>query len=608
MAKQFVFLLCCITFSFFLQDTYAQAHENDQDTFFLAKKKGLLGRLGRSITASNAPDAPVKTVNPYLRYNGKIIRTVEIVPLGFNQNLNDTTEIRNNLAIRVARLFHKNTKTEVIRKNLFFKEGDKFLPLLVADNERFLRDQLYIQDAAIIVFNSIMSKDSVDIVVLTRDVFSIGGSININSIKKGRLELKEENIAGTGDKISAQTIFDKERTPVQGYGAGFIIRNIRKSFINLTAGFTTFNLAINTNHFEEQQFFALLEKPLVSRYTQWTGAASLSYNSTANAYRADTLYYSDFQYKYNNVDIWAGYNFGYRYKKYKDSEKRLRHLLAARSFYTRFDKVPDKYKNLYNYLYADINGALFSYSLYRQNFYRTNFIYGFGRNEDVPEGINASFTTGWTNKQNIRRVYYGLDFEASDFSRKGYFRSYKFRLGGYSGNKHFEDVDLLLSIDQFTRLRKLNTTWRNRNFVSVSYTRQLNPLLNVPLFLESIFGLPYFTNGSIAADSRTTIKLESVFYNRNKILGFRFAPFGFTDVCFLKPTNEPSGKTTGYSALGGGIRTRNENLVFGTIELKGYFFPRKIEGMASWRVELTTKLQFKFNSSFVKKPDFVIAN
>ena len=41
---------------------------------------------------------------------------------------------------------------------------------------------------------------------------------------------------------------------------------------------------------------------------------------------------------------------------------------------------------LYNYSYADINGVLFSYNLYKQNYYRTNYLYAFGRNEDVPTG------------------------------------------------------------------------------------------------------------------------------------------------------------------------------------------------------------------------------
>jgi hypothetical protein len=71
---------------------------------------------------------------------------------------------------------------------------------------------------------------------------------------------------------------------------------------------------------------------------------------------------------------------------------------------------------------------------------------------------------------------------------------------------------------------------------------------------------------------------------------------------------ESFGKTNGYSAVGGGVRTRNENLIFGTIELRGIYFPRISGDMNHWRIEINTKLRFKYNSSFIKKPDFIVTN
>jgi hypothetical protein len=54
-----------------------------KDTFFLAKQKGLLGRFGKSISRTPPDDAPVKVANPFLKYKGKVIRSVETVRLGF---------------------------------------------------------------------------------------------------------------------------------------------------------------------------------------------------------------------------------------------------------------------------------------------------------------------------------------------------------------------------------------------------------------------------------------------------------------------------------------------------------------------------------------------
>ena len=592
----------------------AQVKPAAADTFFLAKQKGLLGRLGKSLVKAPETEPPIKIAVPFLKYSGRIIRSVEIFPLGFNQNLDDTTIVKQNLAINIANRLHKNTRTSIIRNYLFFREGDKFLPLLVSDNESFLRNQPFLQDALIVVVDDDNNKDSVDIVVLTRDVFSIGGSINANT-RRVRSELREENLGGSGSEISVSGIYDKDRKPQTGVGAEFILRNIYGTFLDFTAGINTFNATFNSNRYEENVSYIRLEKPLVNRYSQWTGALEISYNKTADAYLADSLYQSDFQYKYRNGDIWAGYNIGYNTKKGKDSDKRLRHFVAVRSFYHYFDKLP-KTDSVYNYNYANINGVLFSYNLYRQNFYRTNYIYAFGRNEDVPTGLSASLIAGWTNKQDRYRPYYGFEFEGNRFSKKGIFSSYQLRLGGYLRKGRFEDINFLTGVDHFTRLRKIAAKWRNRNFISFSFTRQLNSSvynqtnipLNSPLFLKSDFGLPYFRSGIIEADERTTVKLETDFYNLNKILGFRCAPFLFSDFCFLKPVGKSFASTDGFSALGGGIRVRNENLVFGTIELKGFYFPRTIEGMKNWKIDLVTKVRFKFNSNFVRKPDFIVAN
>ena len=589
---------------------FAQQEEKN-DTFFLAKKKGLLGRLGRSITRNPASVAPVKAADPFKPYNGKFIRLIEIIAVGFNQNLNDTTYIRTNLAIKIADKFHRNTRNAIIRKNLFFKEGDTFLPLLISDNERYLRELPYIRDAVIVVYQSIMSKDSVDVIVMTRDLFSIGGNFSANGFSKMKAEVRDENIAGTGSRFGVSALYDKNRNPNIGFGAEFIERNIKGSFLNVTIGLKTFRNAIVNNRYEELTGYLKIEKPLINRYTEWTGAFAISHNQSANAYLETDPYMYLSQYTYNNIDLWGGYNIGWGRQRRTDSEKRLRHFVASHAFYNYFQKVPMAFKDSFNYHYANLNGILFSYTLYKQNFYRTHFIYGFGRNEDVPIGISASVTGGWSNKQDRKRGYYAAEFDGSSYSKKGFFSSYIFKLGGFKGAGTFEDINLLLNVNHFTKLRQLSSQWYNRNFLSISYTRLYKKKLNEPLVLQSDFGLPYFRSDSlyVEADSRATLKVESVFFNLHKFLGFRFAPFVFTELSYLKPVINPMHTTNKYTAFGGGIRTRNENLVLGTVELRGFYFPRvTVASMSKWKIEFTANLKFKYNSAFVKKPDFVIAN
>ncbi|RYY64714.1 MAG: hypothetical protein EOO13_18145, partial [Chitinophagaceae bacterium] len=393
----------------------------------------------------------------------------------------------------------------------------------------------YLRDAIIKVIPDDDSPDSIDIVVLTRDVFSIGGKLRISSADKIDAEISEENFGGTGHRLSAVGLYDKERRSNFGVGAEFMLRNIKGSFINWTNGVQTFRDALNNGREVERTLYSKLERPMVSRYTTVTGAMEIAYGETNNGYFTDSLYQSDFKYSYFNADFWMGYNFGRKRSKLKVEADELRHFVAFRSFFKTFYSVPDKLQGGYNYLYADINGFLTSYNIYRQNFYRTNFIYGFGRNEDVPVGIKAGVIAGFINKQGIKRGYYGAEVEWSRFSKAGCLHAYTFRVGGFAQKNGFEDIDLLGSINHFTKLKTIDKYWYNRNFLSIAYTRQVNPLLNEPLFLDSEFGLPYYQRGLLEGQMRTSVKMESVFYHMKKILGFRFAPFAFTDFALFQP-------------------------------------------------------------------------
>ena len=259
--------------------------------------------------------------------------------------------------------------------------------------------------------------------------------------------------------------------------------------------------------------------------------------------------------------------------------------------------------------YVDRRGALASLNFFKQVFYKTNFIYGFGVSEDIPEGYSIAITGGYTNTQGVNRPYSGVDFQFTKFSKRGVYSNYTFRVGGYYDKNRFEDADLLFELEHITHLRRLGRAWRLRSFITTSITAQVNPSLNSPLYLNSIYGLPYF-NSDVATygDMRATVRGESVFFNTRKVVGFRFAPFVFADASVMKPLKMNLQHSDIFTALGGGIRSRNENLIFGTIELKGYYFPRHFADMKAWKIELNSNIRFKYRSVFIKRPDFIIDN
>ena len=598
---------------FFNKPMLAQDDPQKNDTFFLAKKKGLLGRFGKSISRTPPDEAPQKVENPFLAYRGKIIRSIESVQLDFQYDIDDTSRIKNDVGASVAQTFHKNSSKNVIEKNLFFKKGDHLSPYLLADNERYLRELVYIKDARILVEFADNNTDSVDVVVLTKDIFSIGARLNISSKDKGRIELRDENFLGSGSRVLVSGFYENHRFPKTGIGGELMKRNIAGSFIDLVAGYQDYGKAFSSDRNQETVFYTRIEKPLVTPYIPTTGALEYTYRRTRNVYNVDSaLYHDRFKYINYSVDGWFGYSLDSKRSLYENKEIRMHRFIAIRGFRTFFQLIPAQYRIKYNPGYADFTGALTSLNFFRQVFYKTSFIYGFGRNEDIPEGFSAASTVGYVRTESgiidSKRPYGGIDLSLANFRRKGLYVNYTLKLGGYFYRDHFEDVDMLFNVEHFTRLRKLSTKWYNRVFISTGITAQANPHLNAPLYLNGNFGLPYFSNDSLESDLRATLKFESVFYNTTKILGFRFAPFIFSDAILLKPSKMNLKHSDVFTTIGGGVRTRNENLTFGTVELRAYYFPRTNGEMNSWKIEINSNIRFKFKSSFISRPGFIIAN
>lgn len=598
----------CISFLLCYKPLAAQEAPQQVDTFFLAKKKGLLGRLGKSISITPPEQNPVKVENPFLEYQGKIIRSIETITMGFEYDFNDTSRVRTGIAVKAGKALHKNTSSKVIRNNLFFTEGDPVFPYLFADNERYLRELPYTKDARILVSYAAGSTDSVDVIVLTKDIFSIGLKVLISSTERGRGELREENFLGSGTRLLISTYHERKRLPHNAISGEIIRRNIGGSFIDWTSGYKDYNYAFSSGRNQETVVYTRFEKPMVTAYIPTTGALEWSYQRTRNVYDADSLYSSDIKYANYNLDAWFGYSLDSKRSLYANKQIRVHRFVSIRGFKQHFLSLPTRYQKVYDYRFTDFTGALASLNIFKQVFYKTSFIYGFGISEDLPEGFSLAFTGGYVKKQNTNRPYSGLDATMANFNKQGFYSNFTLRLGGYYYRKRFEDVDLLFSVDHFTRLRKLSRAWYSRIFINSGITAQANPSLNSPLYLNSEFGLPYYNNGNVSADLRATVKAESVFYNTTKLLGFRFAPFMFTDLSLVKPTKMGLRKSELYTALGGGLRTRNENLVFGTIELKAYYFPRLNGNMNPWKVELNSNIRFKYRSGFISRPNFIIAN
>jgi len=608
---------CCLFFAILLLFSNHLVAQKDstlkKDVFFLAKQKGLLGKLGKSISHSSFIDSTdkviIKSENQYNKYKGYKIKNIQLTQLGLGGSVNNLDTVNKDFLTTLSEKFHSTTAAKVIYNNLFFKEGDYVVPELFSENEKYLRDQVYLQDARIILLPVNKTSGEVNVFIVTKDVFSIGGTANVFDQNSGELTLSEDNLIGSGNRLDVKSFYDNTRKEPLGTGGDFLKRNIGGSFTDVGAGYQTYAPTFNAGGRQENYTYLTINKNFVSTYSSYTFNVQFSHHETQNMYRSDSLYNSTFQYEFNNVDGWIGYNLGTVRSLYKNLKSRLRRFVALRFLNQHFIEIPQKFIGNYNFLYANITGVLGSFTLFQQDFYKTKYIYGFGRNEDVPQGINASFIGGWTNKEDRSRMFSSLDIERYFFTKRGNYFNYIFKAGTYWYGSSAEDANVLASLNYFSRLKKLSANWNQRTYISASITTQFNTLLNGPLLLSSTYGLPLFSNtGIVNANGRGTITQETVFFNSRSLVGFRFAPFIGSSLSFLKPIGASITKSDGYTGISAGLRSRNENLIFGTMELRFSYFPRTTTNMAPFRIDFNTNLQFKYNSQYVKSPDFITAN
>jgi len=601
------------------EQVYAQddiyIHSLRDSTFLLKSKKGILKKLGDAIWI----DAPqfnmqnnsgvIKNESPFTKYKGKIINQIQVNSVSYEIPFNDTMPSSKKIIRALEEALYNSTTNKTMLKNLFFNTGDTLYPYLIADNEKFLRELAFIQDARIVASIDPADSNGVIMNIEWKDIFPFGGSGNIGSIESFNAEINHNNIFGLGDKIQINALYDLDRRPLAATGFEYIKRNFMGSFLNLTFGIDKIKPAFNSGRREEYARYIKGDLPLVSPYHSFTGGFEFGKYASSNTYNTRFPYQHMYKYAYGMMDGWMGINIGAGLRVKDNLQTRLRKFISFRAMSKRFSEIPDTANIKYNIHYSNIDAGLVALNIFKQEYYHTSYIYGFGRNEDVPEGYSFSVVSGLTQRNTKTRPYLGIDYERDYFSEQKNYTNFILKLGGYLHNGSLEDISFLSAVNYFTTLKKLsNPKWSKRNFVQISATQQVNTILNEPLYLRSEYGIPTFKNDNIQAATRVSCNIESVYYNMVKYYGFSFAPFMFVNSSYIKLIGEAIEKGSIYTALGLGCRTRNENLVFGTIELKAYYYPRTISNMTPLNVSITTGLRFRYNSQLMRRPDFVQLN
>ena len=500
----------------------------------------------KQITGSSEED--------YLKYSGKIIRKIEIRRLDvFGTDINNPLAIPGGRFENLLNKTHTNTIENIIRKNLLFSEGDTLSPLLLSENERILRQLPYIDDSRIIIVSE--SDVYVDIMIVTKDVYSLGGSFEFKTIRKGSVSVYDKNIFGVGHELKFRMPYDTDSTGSPGFGVYYNINNISRSFINL-----------NLYYFDalgKRMYGFGLDRKLVSSATRYAGGIYIRQTMTTED--LDTLPEPE-PLKFNHQDYWLSRSF------LLNKERVTRLIIGGRyinnNVFAHPYILPDSYYSMQRYKIF-----LASAALSVQKFYKANLIYGYGRTEDIPYGALIDITAGREINEFKHRFYSGVSLSLGNKLKRA---GYLYGTAGFSAffnENQTEQGTLWLKANYFTNLLYVGTH-RMRNFLRVDYTRGFGRYTDEYLLFNSENGFTGFRNDSLRAEKqRLTMNLESVLFSPQKIYGFRFAWFAFGDLGYLFGTNEFFNEGEIISRMGIGLRLRNDNLVFNTLQIKFSFYP-----------------------------------
>ena len=545
----------------------------------------------------------IKSEMPFLPFEGKIIRKIIINQIGFERVIPDTTRWIKTTITKVANRMHNDTKSWVIQNNLFIREGKPLNPYRLADNERYLRDLEFILDSRIFVLPLSEESDSVDLLVVTRDVFSLGAVVVPRSGNEYQFRLQEANLGGMGQKLRMTGVYDYERTPKTGYEFLYQKTNLFGSFINASAAYTQLNTGRSVGNENEYGYLFRLDRPLYNPFARWTGALELSRNWSKNNFNVEEK--SFYKYQYNIKDVWAGYSFGM--KKLSDKpaygENRNRTFVALRAFDQEFVKMPDTpLSSNDSLIYTNRSNVLAQLSFFKQNFYKTRYVLGFGRTEDIPYGYRMSFTGGWEKERGIQRAYTGAEVMMSTVSSNGTFYTYTLKLGNYLRDDLIQDALAQIGVSRYSRIYNAGKS-KMRHFGEIQFASQLNKTLKRGLDINDVNGIRGFKPDSLLGSKRLRLRTETVLFTPWKLLGFHLAPVVNIDLAYLgQEYQHLIQKKNFYSGFAAALRARNENLIFNTVEARVYYYPKTVEGIDNWRAEFRVNLRIKYPTELVTAP------
>jgi hypothetical protein len=451
---------------------------------------------------------------------------------------------------KVGQALHRDTREGTIRKYFLMQSGDQLDPGVLADTERLLRATPFLREAEIVVIPSPTAADSADLIVVTRDTWSLGLDVKVKSISSTDVRVADRNVGGWGHAFQNEFQFDSATSPPVGYVGTYAADDIRRTFIR---NFDEFRHTAR----ETSGRFSLARERVVPQI-RTTGALDIAYrdlHSNGPAVPGQAFFESH---------VWLG-----RARPVGEAPaggiRRAAVVVAAGLEGLDYSQRPDSVSASYNRAFADRTRVLSSVSFTRSAFSKGRLLRGYGRTDDIPTGVLATLTGGVEWGEFATRAYGGGLLRAAGFSGLGYLDG-SVGAGAFFNDRTWEDGIVDLSGHWFSDLAVLRR-YGFRQFATVQYTAGFRRQSNEHILLDDEAGLDGLRGAAPSGRSRLVGDLESVLFTPWQAFGFKFTAFGKWSAGSVGPAADSFLRGAYFSTVGVGLRIHNAHLILDPLEL-----------------------------------------
>ena len=533
-----------------------------------------------------------KHVNPYLLYPGRIIRNIYVTVLDpFGNSVNDTVRRRINLLQRMGNRAHITTQRWIVLNRLLFRENDTVNPLAFSESERVLRQAVFVNDARIFI-SPTPSRDSIDVNVVVHDKWPITVPLMITDIS-GNIRLRSTNMLGLGQQFEQYAGFRRpDFYELNGY---YGIANIDRTFISSRLSYAHTKDFTNVSHWFDRPFYSPLAK--------WAGGLGLGhtwrqhgyYDSTQDVRRTVPL--NLFSY---DVYMAKSVKFSSSMSLFNQSTN---FILGLRHFNNLYVNRPSREIDPAR-VHRNWGAVLGNVGFAVQQYYKDKYIYRFGANEDVSQGLIVQFIYGGFRREfDKERFYTGLEVARAHHFDVGYLAG-TISYGVLYNTKVPNDVTTNLRLNYFSELWRIRR-WYFRQFLYYALVHGENKFSGerITLRAEEMYG---FNNGTLSGNTKMLLNSETVAYLPYNFIGFRFAPVLMASVGMIGDKESPVVHSRIYQGYSLGLMMRNENLLSATLQVSMGFYPYLPDGRRNVLLyNPVGSFGLRVRGFAVNRPDFV---